>query len=205
MSKKHPANSIDLVDSARPPTREFLQAIEEEAIHLRQNADVGPLERLNPWAVTKELGLMIVTPDDVAAMSPEQRSRVRAITPRQWSGMGRSLPDGQLLVLLHPEQTPERAAVTIMEEVAHTHYGHQPTQIVTLPGGVAKRTFSPRTEQEAYWTAAATLLPMKAVAQAVWRGRTAAALAADYGVSVQLAEFRIKILGLWNHYVGNAA
>ncbi len=176
MSRKRPSNVVDLPGAVQPPTREFLQHLEEQATQLRRRAGVGPLDRLDPWAVLEPLGLTIVTPDDIAAMTPEQRARVRTVTPKEWSGTGMPLPDGQLLVLLHPEQTPERATVTVLEEVAHTHYDHPPTQIVTLPSGVVKRTFNARNEQEAYWTAAAALLPMKAVGLAVWHGQTAADL-----------------------------
>lgn len=205
MSTKRPPNIVEFPDGVRPPTWEFLQYLEKQAAQLRRRAGVGPLERLDPRAVAEQLGLTIVTPDDVADMTPEQRAQVRALTPKQWSGTGMPLPGGELLVLLHPEQTPERATVTVLEELAHTHYGHRPTRIATLSSGVAKRTFNARNEQEAYWTAAAALLPMKAVGLAVRRGKTAADLAASYGVSAELAEFRIKILRLWPHYTANVA
>lgn len=205
MSTGHPENVAALPDTPLPPTREFLRRLEEEAAALRRRAGVRPLDPLDPAVVQGQLGCTIVTPEAVAAMSPAVRDRVRAITPREWSGTGLPLPDGQLLVLLNPDQTTERARVTALEEVAHGHYGHEPTRITVLPNGVTKRTFSRRTEQEAYWTAAAALLPMKAVGRAVWRGQSAVALAAKYGVSIELAEFRIKILGLWPHYVHNAA
>lgn len=205
MSTKYPPTVTASPDAALPPTRAFLRQLEEGAVALRFRAGVAPLGPLDPRVVQKQLGCTIVTPEAVAVMLPEVRARVREVTPREWSGTGLPMPDGHLLVLLNPNQTVERAGVTALEEVAHAHYGHEPTRIVTLSNGAVKRVFSPRNEQEAYWTAAAALLPMKAVGLAVWRGQTAVDLAADYGVSIELAEFRIKILGLWTHYTRNAA
>lgn len=200
VDRKRASDMVDTPDATRPPTREFLQYLEEQAAQLRRRAGVGQLDRLDPWTVADQLGITIITPHDIAAMTPEQHAQVRTVSPKQWSGTGMPLPNGQLLVVLNPEQTPERATVTTLEEIAHTHYGHQPTRIVTLPNGTAKRSFNARNEQEAYWTAAAALLPIKAVGRAVWLGQTASELAEAYGVSVELAEFRIKILRLWHHY-----
>ncbi len=105
--------------------------------------------------------------------------------------------------LLHPSQTPERANVTIMEEVAHVHLGHQPSRLVATSSGMEKREYNETDEKEAYWTAAATLLPRHAVAQAVWRGQSVEDLAAAYGVSRECVEFRIKTLRLWTEHLGN--
>lgn len=192
-------------EAALPPTREFLQRIEAQAAQLRYRAGVGPLDRLDPRQVADRLDLTIATPDDIQAMAPDERANVEAMSPKIWSGSGLPLPDGHLLVLLNPSQTPERANVTVLEEAAHDHLGHEPTSIDTSTSGVPKRTYNARNEQEAYWTAAAALLPSKAVALAVYKEQSACDLAAAYGVSVELAEFRIKITGLWRHYAKYAA
>jgi len=192
-------------NAALPATREFLRYVEQQAVQLRQRAGVGAMERLDPQLVADRLGLTIVTPSDIAAMTPEQRASVEAVTPKQWSGSGLPLPGNRLLVILNPRQTPERAAVTVMEEVAHIQFGHQPTKISTLSNGVTKRTFNPRHEQEAYWTAAAALLPSKALGKAMRRRQSVAELATAYGFSVELVEFRLKVWGLWPYYIAKVA
>jgi Zn-dependent peptidase ImmA (M78 family) len=117
--------------------------------------------------------------------------------------MGVPLPEGRFLVLLHPNQTPERAAVTVMEEVAHAYFEHRPSRLVTERNGFARREYDKQIEQEAYWTAAAAMLPRLVVAHAVWRGQSAEDLATQYHVSVELAEFRIKVMRLWPERVGS--
>lgn len=191
--------------SALPPTREYMQRIEEQAAQLRQRAKVGPMERFDPREVADSLDLSIVEPADINAMSADGLAQVEAISPKTWSGSGLPLPDGKLLVLLNPSQTPERANITMLEEAAHEHLGHEPTLIDTASFPIASRNYNARNEQDAYWTAAAALLPSKVVAQAVYRGLPAYELATAYGVSVELVEFRIKTLGLWRHYRKRAA
>jgi hypothetical protein len=178
-------------------TRDLVNFAEEQAAILRQRAGVGPQDRLNPRALTQELGLVIAYPADIPGLTPDDYALVVGADPKTWSGMGGRLPDGRLLVLLHPSQTVERANVTIMEEVAHIHLGHRPTRLVTQRSGLEKREYNKADEDEAYWTAAAALLPSHVVAQAVWRRQPIEELAAAYGMSVECAEFRVKTLRLW--------
>ena len=95
--------------------------------------------------------------------------------------------------------------VTALEEVMHVFYGHKPSQMHTESSSIARTEYDEKAEQEAYWTAAAVLLPAKAVARAVWQQVPAAKLAMQYGISVELAEMRIKVLGLWKLYLASQA
>lgn len=177
----------------------ILRHVEEHAAQLRRRVGVGPEDRLDPRSLTDELKVRIAELQDVRGLSAEDRDHLANVDASVWSGAGVILPDGSTLVILHPRQTPERATSTIMEEICHAYYGHAPSQLITLPGGIVKRAYNAHQEREAYWTAAAALLPSKAVAQAVWR-RKAGTLASTYGVSREFVEFRIKILGLWDQY-----
>lgn len=184
------------LQSARS-TRELTEFAERHGSLLRRRAGLSPTERLDPYALAEVFQLAILVPQQIAGVSPEDLDLVGGLDPKAWSGMGRKLPDGQTLILINPRQTPERANATIMEEVAHVHLRHQPSQLVTLPTGFWKRTYDAADEQEAYWTGAAALLPSQALGRAVWKGCATEEIAAAFGVSHELVEFRIKILGLW--------
>lgn len=181
-------------------TRRFLRFVEEHAMALREQAGLGSRGRLDPFLLQASLGIFISTPGTLGNIKEEDREHLKSIDARTWSGGATELPDGKLLILLNPNQTPERAAVTVMEEVAHAHFGHQPVTLVLEPTGVSGRRYDEIAENEAYWTAAAALLPSAVVARAVWDAGPAKTLAADYGVSVELVEFRIKTLRLWPWY-----
>ena len=180
--------------------KELISFVEPHSVVLRRRAGVGPDERLDPWAVAPRFGLAFVQPMGVDEATDDDRSRVSSLTAKQWSGMGYPLPDGGILVMLNPNQTPERANVTIMEEVAHVHLDHKPVALVTAEGGCVQREYDPTAEREAYWLAASTLLPTSAVGQAVWKGLAAEQIAQKFGVSTELVGFRIKTLRLWPDY-----
>lgn len=95
----------------------------------------------------------------------------------------------------HPNQTEERARVTLLEEVAHRFLGHSLHKI-----GQGKRdSYDEAQEKEAYFTAAAVLLPQFDLARALYDGESVGAIAARFGVSSELVEMRIKINNLWHH------
>lgn len=167
---------------------------------LRQRAGIGPLDRLNPRILASKLNLQFVEIEAIKGLRAEVLQSITAMDVREWSGMGQKLPNGDLLIALNPNMTIERETVTIMEEVAHAHYGHQPVELRTMPLGLTQRRYDEDAEREAYWTAGAALLPAKAVGIAVYRGLSAEDLAVDYEISVELAEMRIKTLRLWTHY-----
>ncbi len=186
-------------------TKDLISFAEEHAAILRQRAGIDPRDRFDPRTLTRELGLVITYPGDILGLTPDDYALVTGVDARTWSGMGGTLPDGRLLVVLHPAQTAERANVTIMEEVAHAHLGHRPSLLVTQPSGLKKRQYNQTDEDEAYWTAAAALLPRLVVAEAVWRGRSVEDLAAAYSASVECAQFRIKTLNLWADHLNRGA
>jgi hypothetical protein len=178
-------------------TRDYLQRIERMASQLRQIAGVGQFDKLDPYEHTQQFGIDIVEPSRLNAILAAADIDLDDVNVKTWSGAALPTETGNWLVLLHPQQTRERAVVTIMEEVAHKFMGHKPTRLSLLDNG-SSRGYDQQSEADAYWTAAASLLPAKAVSMAVWRSRTAESIANEFGTSVELAEFRIKTLHLWS-------
>lgn len=204
MSTRAPlALSRPAPSTAKAPTRAFMERLEAGAKQIRARAGVGQTGRFNPFASLGPLRLVVMRPTEIEALTGEQLARIHALDAKTWSGMARGMPDGQTLVLLNPNQTQERMNVTLLEEAAHVHYGHTPTEIAVGPSGLPERTFDPGVEQQAYWTAGAALLPALDVAKAVYTGRLAETIGAAYGASRELVEMRIKTLGLWRPYQRN--
>ena len=175
-------------------------SVEEHGLTLRKEAGVSELQRLDPAALAAKLGVKLTRLDELPSLPSAVLARLSNVDVRAWSGIGIPLPDGQLVIVLHPKQTKERAAITAMEEIAHAYYGHRPTQLIPLPGGLLKREYNADLEREAYFTGAAALLPSEAVGKAVWFRHSPEGVAQRYGVSLELVEFRIKTLGLWSDY-----
>lgn len=177
-------------------TKTEMHHYEESARVLRTRAGIGPYEPFDPLTMTARFGALLKYPDELIDFPQEILDGIEGLDAKEWSGMGIELFNGKLLVVLNRRQTLERARVTFLEEVAHQYHGHTPVNI----GPDGRKHYDPEQEKEAKFTAAATLLPSKSVALAVYRGETAEQIAKLYGASSELAEMRIKTLNLWEHY-----
>ncbi|GAA5531531.1 ImmA/IrrE family metallo-endopeptidase [Herpetosiphon gulosus] len=181
-----------------PATDRFLNHIEQHAYALRQDAGISRDEHVDPYRIAEVYGVTILLPSDIPQLSEADRQYIENQDPSVWSGLGGPDPEGGMIIILNPKQTKERAAVTIMEEVAHIYYGHEPSLVMKEGSDLDRRLYLRGIEQEAYWTAAAVLLPRHMLARAIWKQRSIETIAAAYGVSTELVVFRAKVLGLWN-------
>lgn len=195
-------NGKEINVKKQPPTQKFLRHIETQAMRLRKKIGLGSDDVLDPHLLAPKLKLSFVRLEEIESLTDEDIEFMNSLDAKAFSGGGKPLPNGHTLILLNPNQTRERENVTIMEEVAHVHYGHEMTLLPIGIPGLEARDYNDADEQEAYWTAGATLLPSRIVAQAVWRNEKQAAqiLSDKFGASIELAEMRIKTLKLWPHY-----
>ena len=89
----------------------------------------------------------------------------------------------------------------MLEEVWHILLGHKLVKIAKVAEAYG-RTYDKVEEDDAYYLASATLLPREAVAAAVANREPSAQIADRFGTSPQLADYRIKRLGLWRDHIG---
>jgi Zn-dependent peptidase ImmA (M78 family) len=181
-------------------TTERVKHFETQAQHLRTIVGAELFGPIDPFDFATGLNAIVQYPDQIPGMSEEMLAGIMGIDAKSWSGGAQYLPDGRLQILLSRNQTPERRNVTILEELAHCHYGHE-TDIIGPDG---RNRYDPVQEQEAYQTAAAILVPSKIVAMTVYKQESIEALGLKYGASRELLEMRIKVLGCWKDYC-NAA
>lgn len=121
----------------------------------------------------------------------------------EWSAMSVPLDEHQnrWAVLLNDCHKIERQRVTVLEEIWHILLGHKLTKIAKIAEAYG-RTFDQVEEHDAYYLASATLLPRSAVTKAVVKRMTSEEIAARFGTSTELVDYRIKRLGLWRDHVG---
>jgi Zn-dependent peptidase ImmA (M78 family) len=98
--------------------------------------------------------------------------------------------------VMNPTHTAARQRVSLMEELAHLHLGHTPSQLMTFSGATSTRSYNKTNETQAYWVAAASLLPRRALKGAVTLRLKKAEVAERYGVSEELIRFREQVLGI---------
>lgn len=136
-------------------------------------------------------------------LGQSERQELSGISRDDWSAMSVPLNSTQdsWAVLLNDSHVVERQRVTLLEEYWHILLGHKLVKIAKI-GGAYGRTYDSAEEHDAYFLASASLLPRNAIKKMVQRKATAAEIAAKFGTSTQLVEYRIKRLGLWRDYKG---
>jgi Zn-dependent peptidase ImmA (M78 family) len=88
-----------------------------------------------------------------------------------------------------------RTQSDIAHEVAHILLKHEVKMVETI-GGLSFFTCDAEEEQEANWLAGCLLLPRRLLYAAAKRGLNAEQIARSYGVSEQMAAFRLRTTGV---------
>lgn len=179
---------------ALPPAGEKWRQFEKKAIEIRRFAGVPPEARLDPMALAALANLRVVRLSALEGLSEASREHLKS--SGQWSGAATEiLPDGSRIIIINDAQSPNRQTATLMEEICHALLGHQPSTIRT--GDRPGRTYLKQIEEEAYGVGAAALVPYQQLASLIITGNSVRSIAAHFGVSQALVEYRMKVLGLW--------
>ena len=199
-----------------PPTEKRKQ-FELRALGLRDFAGVADQQALDPFALAQFAKLLVVDFDQIQGLSPESRAHLLGSAADEWSGgaCSQPLPDGWRIVILNPAHGSHRNRATLMEEVAHVFLGHKPNRLAVLASDsssgdsaphaqrkMVAREYNHADEEAAYAIGAAALVPYSALRRMVSEGRNGNQIARHFGVSRQLAEYRIKVTHLWRDYRG---
>ena len=195
------------------PATEKRKQFELRALGLRDFAGVRNEQALDPFALARFARLLVVDFDRIRGLSPESRAHLLGDAADEWSGgaCSKPLPNGWRLVILNPAHGPARNRATLMEEVAHVFLGHQPNRLAAVGrnptvregashGKIVAREYNHADEEAAYAIGAAALVPYAALRRMVVEGRSGNEIARRFGVSRQLAEYRIKVTHLWPDY-----
>jgi Zn-dependent peptidase ImmA (M78 family) len=177
---------------------------ERIALKIRDLAKV-PLDRpLDPWKLAPLVKLKVVDINYLSQLSIEARSILLKEHSKDWSGATTMpLPNGWRLVFINPKHSRERQVATLMEEVSHIVLGHSPSAVTPPIEGIERsrfRDFNKAQEEAAYGVGSAALIPYYVLRLAIERGISAERVAQKFGVSQDLAVFRIKVCHLWDTY-----
>jgi hypothetical protein len=200
------------------PASEKRKRFELRALGLREFAGVSDDQPLDPFALASFARLMVVDFNTIEGLSAESRAHLLGEASDQWSGgaCSRPLPNGWRLVILNPAHGKQRNRATLMEEVSHVFLGHQPNRLAAITrdegppkspattgaarGRILARDYNDANEEEAYAVGAAALVPFAALRRMIIERRNSKEIARHFGVSRQLAEYRIKVTHLWPEY-----
>lgn len=176
------------------------QRWEEIARGIRTSLNVKDEEPLDPFTI-RIPRVMRVGVSGINDLSEITRDQLVRWGQSEWSAATIPLLDADTdwLILLNDSHTVERQRSTLMEEFCHVLLGHELSQI-SAQEGVAFRDYRQQQETEAFYVGAATLVPEADLRRRIAAREPADVVAAHFGVSRELVEFRIKRLGLWYLY-----
>lgn len=163
-------------------------------------------QRLDPFELAQYANLLVVSFEEIEALSPETVEHLLGGGKEAWSGgaASQTLPDGRKLIILNPTHGKNRHNATLMEEISHVFLGHKPSRLAienrNKEGKIIARDYNHAIEEEAYSTGAAALVPYTALRRMVEQGKTVQEIARHFYVSRALIEYRIKVSRLWDLY-----
>jgi Zn-dependent peptidase ImmA (M78 family) len=173
----------------------FKARAERLSAKAREELGLSPAMPLDPWAYAEHLGVLVL---DFAELevSPECRYRLLRADQESWSGM--TLREaGTTAILVNPSHARVRQCSTLMHELAHFILKHVPARVdVSASGMLLLSEYSEDSEAEADWLAAAMLLPREVLMRLRRRGASVSEIAAAFGTSEQLCEWRLRMTGV---------
>ena len=184
------------------PVSHSKSEMEEMATELRKEVGLSedaPLDALNIGIE----GVEVFVPNQLADLSKQCLSHLTGVASGEWSAMSVPLDMyySRWAIFRNDLHGIERQRVTYLEECWHILLGHKLTRIAKFADAYG-RTYDSTEEHDAYYLAAASLLPEAAIKEAVKRKISSAEVASRFGASTELVEYRIKRLGQWRQYKG---
>lgn len=162
------------------------------ATEVRKDFALGDDQPFDPFTWSDENGIPFISLRDFTADETAMR-RFLEEKPQVWSAA--LLRDGNRhLVIYNPERSRERVRSDLTHEVAHFEAEHEPSPAWTNDGGSCGGA-SKTQEKEAAELAGALLVPAAKAKLAAIRGVEPRLVAVRYQVSVEMAEWRMKMSG----------
>jgi Zn-dependent peptidase ImmA (M78 family) len=175
--------------------RGFKTEAERAAAAARLALKVGGLSPLDPWHYAKHLGVAVLE-FSTLDISPKAIRQLTVDDQDSWSAMTLREKE-QFAIVLNPAHKATRQRNDLMHELSHIELKHVPARVdVSQSGMLLLSDYSDEHEQEADWHAGALLLPRIALVHHRSHKKTAAEIAAVYGVSEALCEWRLRMTGV---------
>jgi transcriptional regulator with XRE-family HTH domain len=176
--------------------------MEAKAESFRKDLNLSDDEALDPFCL-KIKGVRIMSLEQIDGISEALKYQLLNSARGQWDAMSVPLEEGldKWAVVWNSHPSRNRQRVSLLEEIWHILLGHRLTKITKF-AEVYGRTFDEVEEHDAYYLASATLLPATVIRKLVEECIDVSEVAKKYGTTIELVEYRIKRLGLWQQYKG---
>ena len=175
--------------------RGFKAQAERSAAAARAALGLPPNAPIDPWAYAAHLGVRVLEFAKLG-LPAKETSQLTVIDGDSWSAMTLQ-QDGVFAIVLNPAHVITRRRNDLMHELAHVELEHTPARVeVSETGLLLLSDYSDEQEQEADWFGAALLLPREGLVRLRAARHSPAEIAAHYGVSEPLCQWRLQTTGV---------
>lgn len=172
--------------------RGFKAEAERTSTQVRKDMNVGDSASVNATQFAKHLGIEVRSASDLIDIG--KLEAIDAAQPGAFSACTFEIGNRRIIVW-NPLSLPGRVQSDIAHEVSHLLLKHTVKEIQQV-GEFSFFACDPEEEQEATWLAGCLLLPRSLLVDAARRHMSAESIAQTYGVSVQMANFRLRTSGV---------
>ena len=177
--------------------RGFKSEAERIADRERAKLGVGPDEPTDLPTLATLLGVEIRAGDDLI---PRQRfADLERIQPGAFSSCTILPSPDRKVIIFNPLPSRSRQTSDIAHELAHVILDHDLSRIERL-GGITFLTCDTAQEEEANWLSGCLLLPRPSLLVATRKGWDTSKISEAYGVSEQMAQYRLNVTGVLRQY-----
>jgi|SRR5450756_151434 len=173
--------------------RGFKADAERRAATLRAEMGLGPADALSASALAEHLDVGFRMADSLVPLAA--LTALDRLQPGCFSACTLQAPNGQPVVVVNPLNTAARQQSDAMHELSHLLLRHETRQLERI-GDLVFFTCDSDQEEQADHLGATLLLPRPLLVTAHARGLSISGIAETYGVSEQLARWRLNSTGV---------
>ena len=171
----------------------FKSEAERLAELVRRDLGLGPLDRLDCFALADGWGIPVVSLGELREDGASTASIRRLMSPDAGFSATTIVVGTRRLIAYNPRHTPGRKASSLAHELAHVILEHEAAPAIGTGGC---RHWDGRQEAEADWLGSALLVPRSSALAWMLQSDDLEAGARNFGVSVELFRWRVNHTGV---------
>jgi len=176
--------------------RGFKAHAERLSLDTRNRLGISNDNAIDPKTLVQSKGCLVWTPEDVPDFDLSHLTQLTVSDSDSWDAV--TIREGDCTVIVVNNTRPlARQSNTIMHEWAHLELKHKPSRVDEFENDLLLLSDYPKDlEDEADWLSGAMLAPRDGLANLRKRGLNDDQIAEAFGISSQLATWRLRMTGI---------